>query len=165
METCFSPLAVWDGNSCSSAVLKIRLNAICTVPSTALGPSWCWILYCIYIIIVPGTVSGCSLRSYVICYRVSSARARSLSSILSALYHVKPALVIDWLIFLSSKIVMRTTESSFFLVNKSIGNLELRACLVSKLSLIKDIYQIYNGSWCFCFSLWFFDSLYIIWVN
>ena len=60
---------------------------------------------------------------------------------------------------------MRTAESSFLLVNKSIGNRELRAYLVRKLSLIKDTYQICNGNQCFCFSLWFFDSLYIICTN
>jgi hypothetical protein len=54
-----------------------------------------------------------------------------------------PALFIDLLIFLFSRIIMRTIENSFFPVNKSIGNQELRACLGRKLSLIKDSYQIY----------------------
>lgn len=142
----------------SHLIVYFWWNNTCKVPSTALISRWCWIFYyCCFCI-----VSVYCLLHECVCF----PRARSM---LFYFIHFVPCetSTFHWLVdlFIQQDSNEDYWELISFCKNKSTGNQETRACSVRKLSLIKNTYQIYNGDPCFCFPLWFFDSLYIIWVN
>lgn len=139
----------------SPLVIYFWWNNTCKVPSTALISRRCWLLL--------SSLALCLSALCVWMYLLS----RSRFTFYFICFVPCETSTFHWLVdlFIQQDSNENDWELISFCKNKSIGDQETRACSVRTLSLIKNTSQVYNGGQCFCFPLWFFDSLYIIWVN